>query len=117
MTDPFQNILQSGNPPLNAFPETSRYHRIQTATVENDEGKTVVYIKRRIIPFADKLTVINIHQVKEGDRLDNITANYIGAPEQFWQVADANNAIKPEELTDVPGRELRITLPQGTSGF
>ncbi len=116
MTDPFQNILQSGNPPLNAFPETSRYHRIPTATTVDSESKTIVYIKRRIIPFADKLSVINIHQVKEGDRLDNIAANHIGAPEQFWQIADANKAIKPEELTDTLGRELRITLPQG-SGF
>ncbi len=116
MTDPFQNILQSGNPPLNLFPATSRYYRIETATFKTAEGKTVSYLRRRIIPPAESLMAINIHLVKEGDRLDNIAANYIGDPEQFWQIADANNAIKPEELTDEPGRQLRITLPQGIPG-
>ncbi len=117
MTDPFQNILQSGNPPLNLFPATSRYYRIKTTTIETADGKTVAYLRRRFIPAAESLSLISIHQVKEKDRLDNIAANYIGDPEQFWQVADANNAIKPEELTDEPGRQLRITQPQGITGI
>jgi hypothetical protein len=117
MTDPFQNILQAGNRPVNHFPVTSRYYRIETVTMKLNEDKQVAFLRRRFIPPAESLTVISIHQVKEGDRLDNVTANYIGDPEQFWQVADANNAIKPEELTDEPGNELRISQSQNIPGF
>ena len=117
MTDPFQNILQAGNRPVNHFPVTSRYYRVETSTVESPDGKSIAYLRRRFIPSADSLTVISVHQVKEGDRLDNIAASYIGDPEQFWQIADANEAMKPEELTEDIGRELRITQPQGTSAI
>jgi hypothetical protein len=53
------------------------------------------------------------HTVNEGERLDNITALYLGDPEQFWRVCDANGVIRPEELTETVGRKIRITLPEG----
>jgi hypothetical protein len=52
------------------------------------------------------------HPVVQDDRLDNITARYLGDPEQFWRVCDANNAMHPRELTEEIGRRLRIPLPQ-----
>lgn len=113
MTDPFQNILQSGNMPINNFPVSSRYYAVGTTTIELADKRKVVYIKRRFIPPAEKLELITEHTVKKGDRLDNIAASYIGDPEQFWQVADANNAIKPQELTEVPGAKIHITQPAG----
>jgi hypothetical protein len=117
MTDPLQTILRSGNIPVNHFPVTSRYYRINTTTMKTGDGKTVAYLRRHFIPPADSLSLIGIYQVKQGDRLDNITANFIGEPEQFWQVADANNAMKPEELTDEPGAQLLITQPQNIAGI
>jgi hypothetical protein len=120
MTDPFKNlqtVLQAANLPANNFPVTSRYYRVGTATLEKNDGTSIIYLKRRIIPPADSLTLIVEHQVKQGDRLDNVTAAYIGDPEQFWQIADANNAIKPEELTEDHGSWLRITQPAGTTGI
>jgi hypothetical protein len=51
--------------------------------------------------------------VTEGERLDNVTFKYLCDPEQFWRIADANGAVRPEELTEAPGRRLRITLPEG----
>jgi hypothetical protein len=49
----------------------------------------------------------------QGERLDNITARYLGDPLQFWRVCDANGAMNPSELTAVIGRRLRITMPEG----
>ncbi len=117
MVDPLQTILQSGNIPVNQFPVTSRYYRIATTTIKTNDGKTVAYVRRRFIPPAESLSLISVYQVKQGDRLDNVTANFIGDPEQFWQVADANNAMKPEELTDEPGTQLLITQPQNVPGI
>jgi hypothetical protein len=56
------------------------------------------------------------HVVTEGDRLDNIAAKYLGDPEQFWRVCDANGAMLPDELIETIGRRLRITLPEGVPG-
>jgi len=109
MTDPLQTILQSGNRPVNQFPVTSRYYRIETATFQIDDERSVAYLRRRIIPPAESMTVVAVHMVKQGDRLDNIATQYIGDPGQFWQVADGNNAMKPETLTDVPGARINIT--------
>ena len=53
--------------------------------------------------------------VTEGDRLDNITAKYLGDPEAFWRVCDANPIQRPEELEEI-GRRIRITLAGRDTG-
>jgi len=50
--------------------------------------------------------------VIEGDRLDLITARTLSDPEQFWRIADANDAMDPTDLTNEPGSRLRIATPQ-----
>ena len=95
------------------FPPTSRYHILETARYETASGQEVAYLTRRFVPMSDRFTLLQEHPVVEGDRLDNITALYLGDPLQFWRVCDANNAMNPVELTAVIGRRLRITLPDG----
>ena len=101
---------------LNNFPPNSRYFGIETITWQTPEGLTIVYLKRRFVPSPERFALLQEHVVLKGERLDNITARYLGDPEQFWRVADANGAMRPEELTERPGRRLRITLPEGISG-
>ncbi len=95
---------------------TSRYYGIETATLEMQDGRTVTYIRRRFIPRADRFAVIQERTVSTGDRLDNITAQYLSDPEQFHVLCDANDAMHPLELTETVGRKLRITLPEGIPG-
>ena len=95
------------------FPVTSRYYGIETATYETPDGREIVYLRRRFLPATANGSLIAEHIVTQGERLDNITARYLGDPEQFWRVCDANNAMRPEELTDEIGRRLRIPFPQG----
>ena len=98
------------------FTITSRYYGTPTAQIENPDGTTTVCVRRRFVPSPDRFSLLQEHTVTQGDRLDNITAQYLGDPEQFWRVADANGAIAPEELTDTVGTRLRITLPEGIPG-
>ena len=98
------------------FPITSRYYGIKTLTMETPDGKTVAYLSRRFLPDPNRFVLLHEHVVEEGDRLDNITARYLGDPLQFWRVADANNAMQPEALTATIGRRLRITQPEGIPG-
>ncbi len=97
------------------FPPTSRYHGIETTILVSAAGQEIVYLRRRLVPPADRFAVLQLHTVAQGERLDNLAALFIGDPEQYWRLCDANDAMRPEEL-EVVGRVLRITLPEGVPG-
>lgn len=94
------------------FPATSRYALTEVATITGPDERVTAYLRRRFLPLPERFALLQVHAVVEGDRLDNITAAYLGDPEQFWRVADANRAMRPDDLV-VVGRALRITLPEG----
>jgi hypothetical protein len=116
MTDISQSILQQVGIKASAFSITSRYNGVATATIESAAGESLVYIKRRFVPQSENFFVLQQHQVLEGERLDNITNQYLGDPERFWQICDANNTIHPDTLTEEPGTLINITLPNGIPG-
>jgi len=96
------------------FDPDSRYDQLAglTLTVKDSDGvaQTVIYKERRFLPLADSPVVVE-HRVAEGDRLDNLTAQYLGDPAQFWRLCDANLVLKPSELTDEIGTVIQIKLP------
>ncbi|KAF0094315.1 MAG: hypothetical protein E1N59_2031 [Puniceicoccaceae bacterium 5H] len=113
MTDPqkaLQALLQGGNVETR-FPPTSRYYGLGVATYETPDGRTIVYLKRRLVPPPESFADLQEHVVAQGERLDQIAAQYVGDPEQFWRLCDANGALDPAEL-EALGRILRITLPE-----
>jgi len=110
MSDPLQSILQAL--PLSAFTPSSRYYGLETATLETADGETVIYLRRRFVPQPERFSLLREHAVTQGDRLDNVTAQYLGDPELFWRLCDSNRALRPEELEEI-GRRLRITLSEG----
>jgi len=116
-TDPLQALFLASNQPVNNLSPSSRYYPVGTATIEKNDGTSMAYIKRRFIPQPESYELIQLYMVKQGDRLDNIANSAIGDPSQFWQVADANVIIAPEELTDNPGKILKITQPAGIRTF
>jgi hypothetical protein len=97
------------------FPATSRYAGAEVATHEDADGRVTAYLRRRFLPHPERFALLQLHTVAEGERLDNLTATYLRDPEQFWRVADANRAMRPDDLM-VVGRPLRITLPEGIPG-
>lgn len=101
---------------VSLFATNSRYFAVETAVLEKPDGRHVAYLRRRFIPPAFSLALIAEHTVAQGERLDTIAAQTLGDPELFWRICDGNNAIAPDELTDVDGRKLRITLPEGIPG-
>jgi hypothetical protein len=98
------------------FSITSRYYGMATVTFETPDGKKITFVKRRFVPPPERFELLLEHSVAQGERVDNITAQYLGDPEQFWRVCDANGAIRPEELIETIGRRIRITLPEGIPG-
>jgi hypothetical protein len=99
------------------FPPTSRYHNTDTDTLIQRDGTELVYLKRRFVPSPERFTLLQEHVVTQGERLDNITARYLGDPLQFWRICDANMAMNPPELMAEVRRRLRITMPEGIPGI
>ena len=116
MRDPVQALFQVGLLKKTLFPPTSRDHTVGTTQLTKPDGTVVVHLRRRFVPPPERFSLIREHVVTQGDRLDNVTALYLGDPEQFWQLCDANGAIRPNELVDTTARRLRITLPEGVPG-
>ena len=93
--------------------ETSRYFTLPTATatIHNSDGtqRDVRYVQQRIIPQQNASPTIVEHTVTQGERVDNITARYLGDPLLFWQLCDTNNVLSPEDLERV-GTVLKVTM-------
>ena len=89
------------------FSITSRYYGIQQVKFETADGKTIAYVRRRFVPPVERFALLQEHSVAEGERLDNITAQYLGDAEQFWRICDANNAVRPDELPAAGHRLIR----------
>lgn len=109
-------LLQSTGVLPSLFAANSRYLGIATSTLTTSEGRTMAYVQRRFLPQPEQLAQLQQHTVHQGDRLDVIAAQYLGDPELFWRIADANRAMRAEDLTAVISRVLRICLPQGVPG-
>jgi len=116
MTDPLKTFMQANALTAPAFAPDSRYHGLDTAQWTRPDGEQVTFVQRRFIPDPGNFATLSAHRVAQGDRLDNLAAQYLGNPEQYWLLCDANGAIRPNELTAVIGRLLRITLPEGVPG-
>ncbi len=99
-----------------AYPPSSRYYGIEVAKVEVTGGEAQAYLRRRFVPAPESFFLLQEHSVTEGERPDNIAHKYLGDPEQFWRLCDANNVMDPNELTGTPGQKICITLPAGISG-
>jgi hypothetical protein len=93
------------------FDATSRYFGLDNATLTAADGRVIVYKRRRFLPPANQMQTVAEVLVAPGDRLDLIAARLLGDPEQFWRIADANNALDPAALVARPGRTLRVALP------
>jgi hypothetical protein len=97
------------------FDTTSRYLKVptETITVTTRDGQTrvITYVMRRRLPAPGSMPTLFDHIVRQGERLDNITARYLADPTQFWQVCDANVVRIPDELVTESGRSVRIPLP------
>jgi hypothetical protein len=114
-TPSLQTLLQFTGLKASQFPANSRYRGIDTATLAATGGQPIAYLRRRFIPQPDQLTLVQEHTVFQGERLDNLAAQFLGDPELFWRLCDANAAMRPEDL-EVVGFILRIAQPEGLPG-
>jgi hypothetical protein len=98
---------------MSMFPPNSRYQNVPTATYTDPAGKTVAYLLQRVVPSPSQFATIAVYVVKQGDRIDNVSAQTIGDPKLYWRICDANLVMRPADATATIGAKLNITLPLG----
>ncbi len=98
---------------LTLYPTSSRYHGLAIAEATLEDGRTVRYLRRRFLPDPENFVTYLEYRVTDGDRLDNLAARFLGDPLASWRIADANRAMRPEELVEETGRIIDFTLPEG----
>ena len=98
------------------FEPGSRYQGLEQGTLVaiDPDGlqRTIAFVRRRFIPPLGDATRVVEHRFAAGERLDTITARYLGEPTQFWQICDANLVLRPEELEDEVGRVIHVAMPR-----
>ncbi|MET8336025.1 LysM domain-containing protein [Streptosporangium canum] len=112
-----QALIAAGAVPANSFPPNSRYAATPILAHDAGDGQPpIACLGRRLVPRPERLGAMGEHTVVEGDRLDLLANRYLGDPELWWRIADANVAAHPDELTAHIGRRLRLTAPEGLPG-
>jgi hypothetical protein len=115
-TSAMQALFQFAGLQPSLFAPNSRYIGIPTATYVTPNGTNIAYIRRRFVPQPAQLVQLQQFSVVQGDRLDVLAAKYLGDPQLFWRICDANGAMRPEDLTATVGTVLRVCLPAGVPG-
>ena len=84
----------------------SRYEALARSPrlVRSADGRQHAALDIRFIP---PTPAAYRHLVAGDDRLDLLAHRFYGDPERFWRIADANDAMDPEDLLEV-GSELLI---------
>jgi hypothetical protein len=118
MNDPLKALLDAGVLSSSPYPANSRYYGVAvttttTASAATAEGEPVAYLRRRFVPAPERFAVVQEHLVRERDRPDTVAAQYLGDPELYFRLCDANGVLAPKELTETIGTRIRITLPEG----
>lgn len=92
---------------------SSRYNGSAVLQMRGPGGVPVAYLAARLLPQPAVYTSTMTYRVRQGDRLDNLAARFLGDAALFWMIADANGAVDPWSLTVEPGRVLLIPLTAG----
>lgn len=92
------------------FDETSRYASIETAWYTHGDGTTLAFKRRRLLPPSESLATLAHTRVKQGDRIDVISAEAFADPTQFWRLCDANPNLDLTQALDI-ATELVIRVP------
>ena len=100
------------------MPGRSRYDGAAQAaavlTNPSGESRAVAYLLPRAPQDAGGGTPLAWHRVAADDRIDLVADRYLGDPQAWWRICDANAALDPDALIgpDNEGRIIVIGVPR-----
>jgi len=89
--------------------EKSRYDGVETLKVTDHRGREVTVLT---VPPAPRQELLGYHVLKDGQRLDHMAWRYLDDGAGFWRIAELNDAMLPEALSEAP----EIAIPKKTLG-
>lgn len=87
------------------FDPKSRYAKVETYVVTDARGREVTVVAT---PPPPEQVQLGIHSLKQGERPDLLAAKYLNDPAGYWRIAEQNNVMLPEALTEA--REIEIPM-------
>jgi hypothetical protein len=90
------------------FDEKSRYAKLTPYILKDHRGRDVTVVP---VPQAPEQSLLGIHFHKQGERLDHLAAKYLSDPAGYWRIAEQNNVMFPEALSEA--REIEIPGKKG----
>lgn len=90
------------------FDPKSRYAGLSSIHLTDSRGREVEVVP----PAPQPLQVLaGIHVRRQGERPDHLAARYLADPAGYWRLAEINDAMTAEVLTEL--RELAIPARTG----
>ena len=86
------------------FTDKSRYKNVTQYEVTDHRGRTVKVVG---IPDSPRLSLKGYHLLKQGQRIDHLASLYLNDPAGFWRIAETNDAMLPEALSE----QSEIAIP------
>lgn len=86
------------------FNPKSRYATLPTYRMKDRRGRDVEVVPAAASP-AEPL--LGIHARKDGERTDHLATRYLANPAGFWRVAEINDVMTADVLTDA----TRVRIP------
>jgi hypothetical protein len=87
------------------FDSKSRYLKAEIYEVKDKRGRAVSVVAT---PTPPEQLLLGIHLLKQGERLDLLAAKYLGDPAGYWRMAEQNDVMLAEALTEAP--EIQIPV-------
>lgn len=81
------------------FDDNSRYKDAEQYEMQDQRGRTVRVVAT---PPTRLQSVLGYHSLKQGQRTDHLAARYLNNAAGFWRIAEANDAMLPEALSEQP---------------
>ena len=88
---------------MSLFDSKSRYAKLGTVPMSDARGRTVEVVPPAPPPAQ---TLRGRHLRRQGERADHLAALYLADPAGFWRLAELNDAMSAEVLSEL--RELQI---------
>ena len=93
------------------FDRRSRYYKLEELQYADGVHGPIVYKSRRFLSRDDSRPVLWEVEVHDGERPDLLAARTLQKAGLFWRLCDANEVMHPSELTEQPGRRIRVLMP------
>ena len=72
------------------FTEKSRYRKTEQYLLKDRRGRKVHVVA---VPNAPQQSIMGRHQLKQGQRIDHLAANYTKDESGFWRIAEINDIL------------------------